>query len=269
MFAIAVCCCSVSVYGDLRHGIENETLTGDVLIQSVEPDRILMAIDSYAAGGRDGVVDNVFSVRYETAFETPIHFRIDDATVLVHADRVVAFSRRDHVAVVFAHDSSGTDETFPSNSQVVRFVGIEVKRRFGRLDVPPLPRHDILAPAEFQSADTDPSVTTPAAAADTARRRTHPRLSSTPNQSYYDPYDPFDPWDPCSMGTEFCANTGGGKKPAKSCDAGGNPSVSCSVTGCLTVLGGATPGCSVTCPSGWYSCCYCDGPTSSCGCYNQ
>ncbi|HKO56590.1 MAG TPA: hypothetical protein VJ276_11985 [Thermoanaerobaculia bacterium] len=263
LMTIAVAICCVSVYADLRHGIADETLTGDVLIRSVDPDRILMAIDSYAAGGRDGVVDNVFSVRYETAFEKAINIRIDDATVLVHADRVVAFSARNRVAFVFAHASSGTDETFSANTQVQRFVGIEVKRLFGKLDMPPLPRQHILTPTESQSTGSD-------SGSDRTKSPTQPGLPIAPNQSSYDPYTPFDPWDPCSMGTDFCGTGGtGGKKPAKSCEAGGNPSVSCSITNCLTLMGGSTPGCSVSCPSGWYSCCYCDGSQSSCGCYNQ
>ena len=247
-FSLAALCVLFALpsYAYLYRGIANEEIVGDVVVRTIGPYRVVMAIDS-AANGCDGNVDEVFAVTSETMFSHPVSMRFDHARVLVRADHVFVISEKAHV-VVFTTGACDDCEFAPI-TQVDRFDGFEVVRLYGDRHWAPFKaqKKPVMGKNAFRIA---------------------------PEESYYW-YDPPQYWDPCAADEwgnvpEICLGGGAGgapTSPAKECQAGGNPSTSCSVTGCQVL--GTTPGCSVSCPAGYYSCCYCDGGRSSCGCYKQ
>lgn len=256
-FSLALVCLlfTIPTYGYLYHGIVDEEFVADVVIQTIGPYRVVMAIDS-AGNGCDGNVDEVFAVTSETPLPRPVSMRLDHARVLVRADHVFVISGQETV-VVF---TTGTcdDCEFGPMTHVARFDGYEVARLYGDRHWPPFKAQKKLTPGKN--------------ALDSARP---PRLGRVAPQESYFWYDPAEYWDPCAVDAwgnvpEICMGGGGGgapSTPAKECTAGGNPSTSCGITGCQVL--GTTPGCNVSCPAGYYSCCYCDGGRASCGCYKQ
>jgi hypothetical protein len=196
---IATLCVAVAVplAADVRNGGGDEEFRADVVVQTVDPNRVVMTIDNLGEG-RFGAINCVFSIRSESAFPAPISLRLADARVIVHANHVIAVSG-DGNAVVFGHSATCDGCTFPASTKVFRFVGFELTRYFG---------DGKLGRAKASAA-----------------------------------------------------------RPTKECQAGGDPSLGCGLTGCETA-NGLAPGCKTACVAGYYSCCYCEAATI-CGCYKQ
>jgi len=255
---------ALPTYAGLYRGIVDEEIVGDVVVQTVGPYRVVMAIDS-AANGCDGKVDEVFFVSAETMLPRPVSLRFDHARVLIRADHVFVISGNAH-AVVFTTGACDDCEFAPL-TQVDRLDGFEVVRLYGERHWAPFKAQK--KPVVGKNAVREQW--DPAELRDIGSSRL-PRVA--PQESSYW-YDPAEYWDPCTVDEwgnvpQICLGGGGGgapTAPAKECQSGGNPSTSCSLTGCQVL--GTTPGCSVSCPVGYYSCCYCDGGRSSCGCYKQ
>ena len=188
---------AVPLAADVRNGGGDEEFRADVVVQTVDSNRVVMTIDNLGES-RFGAINCVFSIRSEGAFPAPISLRLADARVIVHANHVIAVSA-DGNAVLFGHSATCEDYTFPASTKVSRFVGFELIRYFGDGKLP--------------------------------------RAKANAAQ------------------------------PAKECQAGGNPSLGCGLTGCETA-NGLTPGCKTACAAGYYSCCYCEAATI-CGCYKQ
>ena len=264
--SLAVLCVLIAVptYARLVHGIADEELVGDVVVQSVGPYRVVMAIDS-AANGRDGGVDEVFAVRSETMFPRPVSVRFDHARVLIRADHLFVISEDGRV-VIFTAGAQCDDCEFAPNMHVSRFNGFEIIRLYGERPWPHFKPQKKLGTGQTSLRN--------------GGEPAEPREIVRPGRGHAvapldgDWYDPVEYWDPCAPDPwgnvpGICAAGGGSSpKPAKDCEAGGIGSVSCSLTGCQ-LLFGTTPGCSTSCSAGYYSCCYCDGGQSSCGCYKQ
>lgn len=129
VFSAAVVCAllTTSLYAQLRSGILDEELTGDVVVVSVSPTKIVMGIGSNL-NGRDGRVDHAFGVRSSTPFPEKVSMRLENARVVVSAEYVFVKSA-DGRAVVFATDDQCAVCTAGPKDRLYRFVGYEVVRR--------------------------------------------------------------------------------------------------------------------------------------------
>lgn len=249
---------------DLRRGIIDETIPGDLQIQSKGENMVMMIIDSRADAVPDGVADFVLTLRAETPFGESFAFRINGASVHIRTNRVLVFGPDRGLAAVFEHDANCADCDF-GRPGVLRFTGYEMQRLDRDARWPRLPARVPSIVEEDHGAKPRPVV------------KTQRKARIGTNDSSYTPYEPVDYWDPCAGSTEdgyyessLCAGGGGGTKPAQSCQAGGVGSTSCSVTGCMTSYGSASS-CSTSCSAGYYACCYCtkDADSAHCGCYKQ
>jgi len=257
-FTIAFILFTVSLHAQgLRHGISNEEFTADVVVQSISPYKILMGID-VIQNGRDGMADHLFAVHSETRFPQVVSMRLDNAHVVIAADHVVVRSEDGRV-VVFTTNEQCAACSFATNDRLYRFSGFEVVRRA-----------DPMRPFKNQKKLRSGGTSTTAAPSASGRPR-----NVAPTDSFYIEDPPVDYWDPCAPDAwgnvaPICGggSGGGNPKPEHDCDSGGTGSTSCSLSGC-TALFGTSPGCSVSCKPGYYSCCYCDMGTSNCGCYKE
>ena len=150
-FMIACILFTVSLYAQgLRHGINNEEVTGDVVVQSISPYKILMGIDGLE-NGRDGVADYLFAVHSETKFPQVVSMRLDNAHVVIAADHVIVRSEDGRV-VVFTSNEQCAACSFATNDRLYRFSGSKsfaapilcgrsrAKRSCGRAERAPRPR---------------------------------------------------------------------------------------------------------------------------------
>ncbi|HYC92195.1 MAG TPA: hypothetical protein VEO54_23500 [Thermoanaerobaculia bacterium] len=247
---------ALPLFAELRHGILDETIPGDVQVQSAGENMVMMVVDSRASGQPDGVGDFILTLRAETPFDERFAFRIQGASVVIRANRVMAFAPDRKLAVVFEHDANCPDCDY-GRSKVLRYTGFEVRRLNGDA------RWPRLAPRRADVIEDD--ATKPKRVVKTERA---PGISTNETNFYY---EPVEYWDPCEdefYESPFCGPGAGGLKPAKTCAAGGVGSTSCSLTGCVTSYG-SSAGCSTSCSAGYYSCCYCSDSGAHCGCYKQ
>jgi hypothetical protein len=253
--AVAVVLFTCAASADIRRGKLHEEMRGDVVVQSDGGDTVLMAIDAAVDGRIDGRADTVFTIRAESSFNERFSFRLIDARVAVHENRVVVTSRHGSRVVAFGHDRRCT-ECGRAAAGVRQFAGFELRRLEHDKRWAPLPARSM--PMEIR---------TPQREERPDRGRSQRKIGPADTQVEYEPMD--EPWEPCGdvwYESEFCS--GGGAthpRPPKECQAGGNPSISCSLT--CNAVGGVSTSCSVSCPSGYYSCCFCETGDARCRCY--
>src|SRR5215212_733189 len=187
---------ALPLFGDLRHGIIDETIPGDVQIQSAGDNMVMMIVDSRAGGVPDGVPDFVLTVRAESSFDERFAFRIERASVVIRANRVMTFAPDRKLAVVFEHDANCPDCDY-GKSHVQRYTGFEVRRLDGDQ------RWPHFAPRLSDVIDEDAAKPRPVVKTERA-----PRIATNETHFYY---EPVEYWDPCQdqfYESPFCGGTG-------------------------------------------------------------